>query len=88
MREHLYYACCGVSLVCLVVSACLVARSVLVTQRPALVDVTCDGCGAVWQAYQGHRPRINACPNCPRSDEDFERLKEAARKRRDGTGSD
>ena len=49
--------------------------------RPRLIAVTCEGCGAVWQAYEGHRERVKACPNCPMSDKEFERLKEEAGKR-------
>jgi len=49
--------------------------------RPKLIAVTCEGCGCVWESYDGHRDRIKQCPNCPMSEEEFQRLKEEARKR-------
>lgn len=49
--------------------------------RPKLIAVTCEGCGCVWESYDGHRDRIKQCPNCPMSAEEFERLKQEAKKR-------
>lgn len=42
----------------------------------------CSGCGSEWESFDD-KPSdpITKCPNCPMSDEEFEALKEAARKR-------
>lgn len=55
--------------------------------KPTLIAVICEGCGTTWESYDGHRERIQKCPNCPMSDEEFEALKDAVRKRNDNDAS-
>lgn len=59
----------------LLLTVALLAGCATPPDRPKLIAVTCEGCGCVWEAYEGHRERIKQCPNCPM------RLKEEARKR-------
>jgi hypothetical protein len=50
--------------------------------KPARAVTVCSGCGSEWRSmYDGPMEPISQCPNCPMSDEEFERLKEEVRKR-------
>jgi hypothetical protein len=50
--------------------------------KPARAVTVCSGCGSKWTAmHDGPMEPITQCPNCPMSDEEFELLKEQARKR-------
>ena len=87
MNERtLFYACFAMGCAGWIVCAFIAARTQFPPPQPAkpkLIAVTCEGCGCVWESYDGHRDRIKECPNCPMSEEEFERLKEAARNRGD-----
>jgi hypothetical protein len=44
----------------------------------------CSACGTEWRSYvTGKAKPITKCPGCPMTPEEFERLKEEVRKRRD-----
>jgi len=50
------------------------------------VITVCSGCGTEWESMgPGHPEPITKCPNCPMTPEEFERLKEEMRKRKDET---
>jgi hypothetical protein len=43
----------------------------------------CSACGTEWRSYvTGKAKPITKCPECPMTPEEFERLKEEVRKRR------
>jgi len=51
--------------------------------RKPIITV-CSGCGTEWESMGPGQPKpITTCPNCPMSPEEFERLKEEMRKRKD-----
>jgi len=51
---------------------------------PKIVVTVCSGCGEPWRGeYTGP---ITRCPNCPLSDEEWERLKKQVRDRKAGGG--
>lgn len=58
------------------------------TPAPKPVDtppaiVVCSGCGSEFEEYgPGPSKPITQCPNCPMSEEEFERLKDELRKRK------
>ncbi len=48
------------------------------------VITVCSGCGTEWESMGPGQPKpITTCPNCPMTPEEFERLKEEMRKRKD-----
>lgn len=52
---------------------------------PAWHIEACSGCGTEWRSPYPQEP-IDRCPNCPMSEEEFERLKESVRNRNKGGG--
>ena len=57
------------------------ARLSVPARAPRAVT-TCSGCGSEWRAmYDGPMEPITQCPNCPMSEEEFERLKESIKRR-------
>jgi hypothetical protein len=51
--------------------------------RKPIITV-CSGCGTEWESMGPGQPKpITTCPNCPMTPEEFERLKEEMRKRKD-----
>ena len=53
-------------------------------ERPKPIITVCSGCGSEWESYGPGKPEpITKCPNCPMTPEEFERLKEEMRKRKD-----
>ena len=52
-------------------------------KKPARAATVCSGCGTEWTAmHEGPMEPISRCPNCPMSNEEFDALKEAVRKRK------
>jgi hypothetical protein len=50
--------------------------------KPVRAVTVCSGCGSEWTAmHDGPMEPITQCPNCPMSEEEFERLKESLRRR-------
>ena len=44
--------------------------------KPACTVTVCSGCGSEFESYgDGPAQPITQCPNCPMSEEEFERLK-------------
>ncbi len=53
-------------------------------EQPKPIITVCSGCGSEFESYGPGEPKpITTCPNCPMTPEEFERLKEEVRKRRD-----
>ena len=52
---------------------------------PARTVTACSGCGSEWESAGPTKP-ITTCPNCPLSDEEWERLKKQIRERKAGGG--
>jgi hypothetical protein len=53
-------------------------------ESPKPVITVCSGCGSEWHSTGPGQPQpIAKCPNCPMTPEEFERLKEELRKRKD-----
>lgn len=79
-RERLIYLfCLGLALSGWVYAASRLQKKPV--QRRVVVN-TCSGCGTEWHSYEGTRTTpLTKCPNCPMSDEEFEALKEAMKKR-------
>jgi hypothetical protein len=51
-------------------------------EKPPRIVAVCGGCGSEWeQIGPGEPGPITTCPNCPMSEEEFERLKDELRKR-------
>ena len=56
---------------------------------PQRVVTVCSGCGSEWSLVSpvgGTMEPITTCPNCPLSDEEWERLKKQIRERKEGGG--
>ena len=52
-------------------------------EPPRPIITVCSGCGTEWRSYvTGKAKPITKCPECPMTPEEFERLKEEVRKRR------
>ena len=47
---------------------------------PPVVITICSGCGTEWHSYGERASPIKKCPNCPMSEEEFEALKERAKR--------
>jgi hypothetical protein len=79
------YACFVIGFAGWIACAFLAARALIPPRpsKPKLIAVACEGCGCVWESYNGHRDRIKQCPNCPMSEEEFEALKESVRNRKE-----
>jgi len=52
---------------------------------PQRIVTVCSGCGSEWESDGPTKP-ITTCPNCPLSDEEWERLKKQVRDRKAGGG--
>ncbi len=53
-------------------------------EPPKPIITVCSGCGTEWESMGPGQPKpITTCPNCPMTPEEFERLKEEMRKRKD-----
>ena len=53
-------------------------------EPPKPIITVCSACGTEWRSYvTGKAKPITKCPECPMTPEEFERLKEEVRKRRD-----
>jgi len=54
-------------------------------EPPKPVVTVCSGCGTEWHSAGPGQPKpIATCPNCPMTPEEFERLKEEMRRKRNG----
>ena len=49
------------------------------------IVTVCSGCGSEWESAGPTKP-ITACPNCPLSDDEWERFKKQVRERKVGGG--
>jgi hypothetical protein len=52
---------------------------------PQRIVTVCSGCGSEWESAGPAKP-ITTCPNCPLSDDEWERLKKQVRERKAGGG--
>jgi hypothetical protein len=53
-------------------------------EPPKPIITVCSGCGTEWESMGPGQPKpITTCPNCPMTPEEFERLKEEMRRRKD-----